>query len=295
MELARQYVRDNNGRLLCSMAYLKPRGWGSNDVITRAVRELMTTGLVHQTVQGCRPNKASWFAITWRGLDRHPGYDAGAIEGFQRGAYRQTQCPAPPDGVGNRGAGKALPTPSGGAVKITPLTPSGGVEMDSIAPSRGAGKALPTPSGGAIEGGFALSPTPSGGDHLEEPSAGSSGARGAGAGDGAATTPEPDVAVPAQPIATLAELWERVGCRSTWRTIRAVPAAAASVRSARRLPKSKTASRADRIAAGRQAMQEATARGHAGRVDEPAASVQEDGGADVWLREREAEPPWADW
>ena len=35
-ELARQFVRDNNGRLLASAAYLAKRGWKSADVITRA-------------------------------------------------------------------------------------------------------------------------------------------------------------------------------------------------------------------------------------------------------------------
>ena len=100
-----------------------------------------------------------------------------------------------------------------------------------------------------------------------------------------------------QPIATLAELWERVGCRSVWRTIRAAPAApAAPAVSERRPSKRKAASHADRIAAGRRAMQEAMARGHSDHAGEPAASVQEDGGGDAWVRIREdgAELPWPD-
>lgn len=87
-EIARQFVRDNNGRLLCSMAYLGARGWKSNDVITRAKNELLDAGFIYETVKGYRPNKASWYAVTWRVLDRHSGYDAGAVEGFVRGAYR---------------------------------------------------------------------------------------------------------------------------------------------------------------------------------------------------------------
>ena len=144
MELARQFVRDNNGRLLASMAYLKPRGWKSNAVITRALRELIQAGFIHQTAQGHRPNKASWFAVTWRTLDRLPGYDPGAAESFERGAYRKNAL----------------------------LTPSGGVEGPFIAPSGGAGKPFPTPSGGAIKAVFDPSPTPSRGDHLEMPSVG---------------------------------------------------------------------------------------------------------------------------
>ena len=163
LEFARQFVRDNNGRLLCSMTYLGPRGWKSNDVITRAVRELVAAGFVHQTAQGHRPSKASWYAATWRALDRHPGYDVGTVESFQRGAYRlwaAAQCPAE----------IAPPTPSPGAEKNASLTPSPGVERASRAPSPGVG-ALPTaPSPGAVEGGFGTFSTPGDGDHLEKPS-----------------------------------------------------------------------------------------------------------------------------
>lgn len=99
LELARQYVRDTNGRLLLSDAYLSERGWKSHDVITRAVRELIAAGFVHQTVQGRRPNRASWYAVTWYVLDRHPDYDAGAAASFERGAYRKNASLAPSGGV----------------------------------------------------------------------------------------------------------------------------------------------------------------------------------------------------
>ena len=62
LELARQFVRDNNGRLLASAAYLSKRGWKSADVITRAKRDLMQAGFIHETVKGHRPNRASWYA-----------------------------------------------------------------------------------------------------------------------------------------------------------------------------------------------------------------------------------------
>lgn len=149
MEVARQYVRDNNGRLLLSGAYLAKRGWKSNDVITRAKRELLEAGLIFETVKGQRPNKAAWYAVTWQSLDRLPGYDVGAAQLFERGAYR-----------------KRSPQ------KITPLTPSGGELDRSIAPSRGVEMHLPTPSHGAMEGVFDHFSTPSGGDHLEIPSTG---------------------------------------------------------------------------------------------------------------------------
>ncbi|RYF61690.1 MAG: hypothetical protein EOO27_01025 [Comamonadaceae bacterium] len=143
LELARQFVRDNNGRLLASGAYLAKRGWTSNDVVTRALRELMAAGFVHQMVRGRRPNRASWYAVTWYVLDRHPDYDAGAAESFERGAYRKN----------------AVLTPSHGA-KGAPIAPYHGVEASPVAPS-----------GGAIRAPLRGPSTPSHGDHLEKPSA----------------------------------------------------------------------------------------------------------------------------
>lgn len=64
LELCRRYVRDNNGRLLASRAHLVKRGWRSADVIQRAKDELVAAGLCMNR-EGCRPNKASWFALTF--------------------------------------------------------------------------------------------------------------------------------------------------------------------------------------------------------------------------------------
>jgi hypothetical protein len=80
LELSRQYVKDNNGRLLASTKFLKNRGWNSADVIHRAKLELIEAGLIYETVKGHRPNKASWYAITWQNLDKDSRYDAGAWE-----------------------------------------------------------------------------------------------------------------------------------------------------------------------------------------------------------------------
>ena len=143
-ELARQFVRDNNGRLLASAAYLAKRGWKSADVITRAKRDLIEAGFVHETVKGHRPNKASWYAVTWRALDKIPGFDIGAAEMIERGAYQ----------------------------KNASLRPSPGVGKPSIAPSHGVESAPPTPSHGAIRGVFTAPSTPSHGNHLEMPSVG---------------------------------------------------------------------------------------------------------------------------
>ncbi len=142
MELARQFVRDNNGKLLCSRAYLRERGWKSADVIQRAKDELLCAGFIHETCKGRRPNKASWYAITWRTLDRHQGYDHGALESFERGAYRKNTVPSPSPGTG----------------------------MTAIVPSPGTEKAPPVPSPGTIGATLGVLSVPSPGHHLDMPS-----------------------------------------------------------------------------------------------------------------------------
>lgn len=149
MEFARQFVRDNNGRLLASSAYLEKRGWKSVDVITRAKRELLEAGFIFETVKGQRPNKASWYAVTWRALDNCTGYDPSTKGAFERGAYLKN-------------------TP----LKIKALTPPDGVRSDQIAPPHGVRAHATTPSHGAIRAVLGHLPTPPHGDHLDMPSEG---------------------------------------------------------------------------------------------------------------------------
>ena len=108
LEVARQYGGDDNGRLLISRAYMKKRGWKSADMLTKAKRELTDGGFIFQTVMGHRPNKASWYAITWQSLNKLTGYDAGAVQCFERSAYRKSQplirtVLIPPHGTGRAG------------------------------------------------------------------------------------------------------------------------------------------------------------------------------------------------
>ena len=142
LEIARPYVRDNNGRLLASRAYLATRGWNSAAVIDRAKHELLVAGFLHETVKGHRPNKASWYAITWYTLDKLHGYDVGAAETFERGAYRKNAV----------------------------LSPSRGTERLPIGPSRGTESAPPVPSRGPMRPPFISSSVPSDGHHLDMPS-----------------------------------------------------------------------------------------------------------------------------
>lgn len=154
IEVAMQRAGGDNGRLLLSMRHLATRGWRSADVVTRAKRELIDAGLIYQTVQGHRPNKASWFAVTWYSLDKIPGYDAGAVEGFRRGMYAtfQPSKPAPTRQAlfdkwrGHGATGQKRVTP-----KIGMLTPSHGIEGATIAPSHGIESKPVAPSRGTIK------------------------------------------------------------------------------------------------------------------------------------------------
>jgi hypothetical protein len=95
IDIAIQLAGDNNGRLLASFAHLRQRGWNSADVISRAKAALLREGFIHETVKGCRPNKASWYAVTWVNLDKHNGYDYGAEASFVRSAYAKAASLSP--------------------------------------------------------------------------------------------------------------------------------------------------------------------------------------------------------
>jgi hypothetical protein len=140
LEFARQYVRDNNGRLLASTKFLKKRGWNSADVIHRAKLELIQSGLIYETVKGHRPNKASWYAITWQSLDKDSRYDAGAWEGWRhvRSGYKNKS-----------------------------FIPSNGTKGLSIEPSHGIVIPTTIPLDGTMKPNNYHLPIPLGGNHLE--------------------------------------------------------------------------------------------------------------------------------
>ena len=147
IEVARQFVRNNNGRLLISRAYMAKRGWKSADTITKAKRQLLEGGFIYETVMGHRPNKASWYAVTWLGLDKIPGYDEGAFEGFKRSAYL-----------------RASP------LKNTSLRPPAGTGKTTTAPPTGTDPLLSVPSAGAMESISSTYSVPLIGHYLELPS-----------------------------------------------------------------------------------------------------------------------------
>lgn len=88
VDIARQYNSSNNGKLVICDKALKPRGWKSQTTIHKAKEELLKAGFLCMTRQGHKPNKASWFAITWQTLDWTPEMDIER-NGFTRSAYQK--------------------------------------------------------------------------------------------------------------------------------------------------------------------------------------------------------------
>lgn len=122
-----------NGRLLANSKTLSKRGWKSSDTIARAKKELINAGFLYETVKGHRPNKASWYALTWYALPMRPSYDAGALAGFIKSDYLRNA-----------------------SLKIDALIPSKGVEPSLIVPSKGAEMSSAVPSRGAVMGNLTI-------------------------------------------------------------------------------------------------------------------------------------------
>jgi hypothetical protein len=147
IEVARQYVRDNNGRLLLSMSYMRKRGWNSASMLDKGKKELIAWGFIFETVKGHRPNKASWYALTWYNLDKIKGYDPEAEGSFQRSAYKNSHLQ-----------------------KNDVLNPNAGTKKSSLAPSYGIYKPEAIPNVGAMKVQIYDSSIPTGGNHLDTPS-----------------------------------------------------------------------------------------------------------------------------
>jgi hypothetical protein len=147
LEVGRQLRKDNNGRLLLSKAHLLPRGWKSSDMISKGKKELLEGGFIHETVMGHRPNKASWYAVTWQAIDTLSGYDEGAIKGFVRSAYCKND-----------------------ALKKNVLNPYGGVSKCMTVPCNGLTTVKAVPSDGAISPHISYLSRPHNGHHLDIPS-----------------------------------------------------------------------------------------------------------------------------
>lgn len=82
LEMVRQYNGKNNGLLRCNVRKLGVRGFSSSGTLHRAKKMLINAGFLYETCAGGRPAKASWYALTWRPLDRHPRFDAHVMHDY---------------------------------------------------------------------------------------------------------------------------------------------------------------------------------------------------------------------
>lgn len=98
VDIARQFAGNNNGKLVTCSKAMSPRGWNSHATITKAQKELVEAGFLCVTRQGAKPNKATWFALTWQALNWSPEMDMSR-NGFSRGAYLQEKFRSPKNGV----------------------------------------------------------------------------------------------------------------------------------------------------------------------------------------------------
>lgn len=149
----------NNGKLLISRAHLSDRGWNSMDMLTKGKRELLDGGFIFETVKGHKPNKASWYAVTWYPLAKLWGYDAGAEKLFRRGAYKDGDLPTP------KPSRQDLYDKWKAPAKNASLKPYGGTEDARTAPQYGTEGLALVPSHGAISPTFGCSSVPQDGHH----------------------------------------------------------------------------------------------------------------------------------
>ena len=174
IDIAMQYTGHNNGKLVACAKYVGPIGWNSNATVLRAVRELLTCGLLIETRKGARPNKAAWFALSWLDLDQGQWLDIDP-KLYRRGDHMRPDAPAPVSGISR--TAKATEARKLAAVKKrsekenASLTPSNGVGPIPIAPCNGVTASILAPFDGAIRGTSGASSTPLDGAYLEIPSA----------------------------------------------------------------------------------------------------------------------------
>ena len=78
LELARQYNRNNNGKLCATFSQLKPRGWKSEDTLRRCLKELIGANLLIITKRGMYgkgKREPNFYALTWQPIDDIPGFE----------------------------------------------------------------------------------------------------------------------------------------------------------------------------------------------------------------------------
>jgi alkylhydroperoxidase/carboxymuconolactone decarboxylase family protein YurZ len=87
-QIAEQFNGSNNGDLQAAFSILKGKGWKSSETLDRALKELLTIGLIVKTRQGYFPNTCSLFGLTWHLIDKSDKYDDRSLIGKIPGGWR---------------------------------------------------------------------------------------------------------------------------------------------------------------------------------------------------------------
>jgi hypothetical protein len=69
IDIGQQYNGRNNGDLCASMGLMRNRGWTSNDMLTKATRELVNREWIFQTKQGGMRIGPTLYALTWQPIN----------------------------------------------------------------------------------------------------------------------------------------------------------------------------------------------------------------------------------
>jgi hypothetical protein len=144
-----QYNGRNNGSLVVCDKALKPLGWNSRDGLTKSKKELVDLGLLVETRAGAKPNKASWYAVSWRQLDVKEGLDIDPRK-YVTLAARQIEVRPPHDGLET----KKIRPPHGLETQST-RPPHGRMQPESGSSSRpphGQYLCIAIPEGSEVEG-----------------------------------------------------------------------------------------------------------------------------------------------
>jgi hypothetical protein len=156
-----------NGRLRASMDYLRPRGWRSEGVVSRAVADLIACGLLIETRKGAMPNKEAWYAATWLHLKHVEGLDINP-RSFKTGDYvRPDKHETLPNRARTTKATAARKRNAAARKLGYTLTPSDGATDHIPSTVRRCYGPSPAPSHGAIGPSFTPSPAPLDGANLD--------------------------------------------------------------------------------------------------------------------------------
>lgn len=94
LDLGSQYRGDNNGDLSAPWKLMRPRGWRSEETLSKAKQELLQARFIVEMRKGRRPNVCTLYALTWFNLDPSTKHDVGP-SGFVYGAWKAEE-PVPP-------------------------------------------------------------------------------------------------------------------------------------------------------------------------------------------------------